>query len=137
MAPAVSSVPKKPVGRPEKEIDWAKVDKALEYGATGVQIAAYFGMHPETFYERIKQKYGMIFTNYAGLITPKGELDLLAKQHEQALKGNTQLLVMLGQERLGQGKKQEGLNGCTYTVHITDFSKQSDKKPSEDTPKAE
>ena len=97
----------KKMGRPEKPIDWDKVIKALEYGATGVQIASYFGVYPDTLYRQIELKFGLTFTAFAALHTPKGEFELLAKQHELAFKGNTQLLLRLGEERLGQGRKRD------------------------------
>jgi hypothetical protein len=116
MAVAVQTEKKHHFGRPEKPVDWERVIKALEYGATGVQIASWFSMYPDTFYDKVKEKFGLTFTAFAALHTPKGELDLLAKQHEQALKGNTQLLVMLGQERLGQGKNKDA------NTHITQLN---------------
>lgn len=106
----------KKMGRPEKPIDWDKVIKACEYGANAAQIAAYFGVYPDTLLRQIQIKYGLTFTAFAALHTPKGEFELLAKQHEVAFKGNTQMLLRLGEERLGQGKNK-GEN-----THITQLN---------------
>ncbi len=96
----------RPTGRPEKTIDWELVDKFLEAGCNGIQISSHFSMHPNTFYDRVSEKYNMSFTEYAGLNSPKGEAHLLLSQHQKSLnsqsKGNAQMLIWLGKVRLGQ-----------------------------------
>ena len=93
-------------GRPEKIIDWELVDKFLEAGCNGIQIASHFGMHHQTFYDRVYEKHKMNFTDYAGRTTPRGEAHLLLSQHQKSLngqaKGNAQMLIWLGKVRLGQ-----------------------------------
>lgn len=103
-------------GRPEKPIDWNIVEEALRGGCTGTEIAAWFNIHHDNFYRRVREEYGIDFTSFASSITPAGDMQLRMTQYRQALKGNTQLLLMLGEERLGQGKNK-GEN-----THITQLN---------------
>ena len=93
-------------GRPPKPIDWELVDQLLEAGCDGVEVAAEFDMHPQTFYDRVRKEYGMIFTEYAGTKHSKGKGALRLEQHKKAFnyktKGSTQMLIWLGKVRLGQ-----------------------------------
>jgi hypothetical protein len=104
--------PKKAAHRPYKPIDWKLVDKYLKAGCNGIQIAAKFNMHCDTFYQRVEIEKKVGFTEYSSSKKSDGEADLLLQQFEDALgiaenKGNTQLLLRLGEERLGQGKKSD------------------------------
>lgn len=96
----------RPTGRPEKPIDWDLVDKFLEAGCNGIQIASHFKMHYNTFYDRVNEKYHMTFSEYAAQNAPTGEAHLLLSQHQKALngqsKGNAQMLIWMGKVRLGQ-----------------------------------
>lgn len=118
---------KKATGRPPKEIDWKKVDLYIKAGCTGLEIAAEFDMHHATFYEKVKEKYGIHFTALASQLSPAGELNIRVKQYLLALQGNVKLLQILGQERLGQNKVKDE-NSHTYTVNITDFSSMKAKE---------
>jgi hypothetical protein len=95
-------------GRPEKPIDWERVDKLLMSGCTGMEIAAQFDMHHSTFYRRVEERYGMIFTNYAGEVKQKGDALLREAQYDKAVneKDNT-MLVWLGKTRLGQKEAKD------------------------------
>lgn len=95
------------MSRPEKPIDWAKVDQLLMAGCKGTQIAPHFDMHPETFYDRVKEKHGVGFTEYCALKKDHGDSLLHAKQFEKALKGDNTMLVWLGKNRMGQKDREE------------------------------
>ncbi len=88
--------------RPEKPIDWDKVDNLLMAGCKGTEICPHFDMHPNTFYDRVAEKYKMSFTEYSTQKRSKGDSLLLAKQFEKAIKGDNTLLIWLGKTRLGQ-----------------------------------
>lgn len=95
-------------GRPLKTIDWDKADQLFVAGCTGSEVAAYFSIHPETFYERIKAEKGMGVTQYAGRLREKGDSLLRAAQFEEAIKKRDRgMLIWLGKNRLGQTDKQE------------------------------
>lgn len=89
-------------GRPEKNIDWEKVDKLLIAGCIGTEIAAQFDMHPHTFYDRVFAEKGMLFTDYQQEKRDKGNSLLRAKQFEKALEKDNTMLIWLGKQRLGQ-----------------------------------
>lgn len=97
-------------GRPEKPIDWEKVDYLIEAGCKCNEIAAYFHMHYDNFGDRVKKKYGKVFTEYAAEIRPKGEASLRVQQYEKALgltdKGDNTMLIWLGKQRLEQKEPQ-------------------------------
>lgn len=98
------------MSRPEKPIDWELVDKLLEAGSIGTEIAAYFSMHPNTFYDRVAEQYKMSFTEYSSLMNQRGEGLLRLAQFEKAIgktkKGDTQLLTFLGKVRLKQKENE-------------------------------
>lgn len=89
-------------GRPEKPIDWEKVDELLMAGCTGTEIAPHFDIHPVNFYPRFEKKFNMKFTEYCGLKRSHGDSLLRQKQFEKALAGDNTLLIWLGKNRLGQ-----------------------------------
>jgi hypothetical protein len=100
-----------PSHRPQIPIDWNLVDKFLEADCKGTEIAGHFGMHPDTFYERVKIEKGTGFTEYASSKKGRGDALLRAAQFAKAIgnntKGNTEMLKWLGIERLGQGKNEK------------------------------
>ncbi len=94
------------MSRPELKIDWQKVDELLGSGCLGTEIAGYFGMNPETFYDKVKKQYNVGFSEYMQEKRSKGDALLRHQQYCKAMgytkKGDTQLLIRLGQDRLGQ-----------------------------------
>jgi len=95
-------------GRPLKKIDWDEVDKLLMAGCNGVQVAAYFDMHPQTFYERVIRERSMSFTDYSTQKKEKGNSFLLATQYKLALEKDKTMLVWLGKQRLEQREEPKG-----------------------------
>lgn len=105
------------MARPEKPIDWKKVDDLLIAGCLGTEIAACFDMHPSTFYLKVEEKYKMGFTQYSSEKKSQGESILRAHQYAKALgltdKGDNTLLIWLGKTRLKQkehGSEDVSLN---------------------------
>jgi len=96
------------MSRPEKPIDWAKVDQLLMAGCLGTEIAAHFDMHQNTFYAKVEEKYKMSFTHYCSEKRCKGDSILRAKQIDKALAnhGDNTMLIWLGKQRLGQTETQ-------------------------------
>lgn len=90
------------MSRPAKEIDWKKVDDLLMAGCLGTEICPHFDMHPNTFYDRVVQKYGMSFTDYSTQKRSHGDSILRAVQYNEAVKGDKTLLIWLGKVRLEQ-----------------------------------
>lgn len=103
MIMVVPEVKKKTNGRYQIYIDWKRVDELLEAGCLGTEIAACFGMHPETFYDRVAKEKGVAFSDYSAQKKSSGDSLLREAQFKKAIKrlDNT-MLVWLGKQRLGQ-----------------------------------
>lgn len=90
------------MSRPEKVIDWSKVDKLLQAHCLGTEIAASFDMHPDSFYRRVEKEFGIGFTAYSSQKKRKGKNNLRLAQFKNALEGNTSMQIWLGKNWLGQ-----------------------------------
>lgn len=91
-----------PTGRPQIPIDWNVVDRYLEAGCTGTEIASIVGMHHDTFYDRVVLEKGVSFTAYQLEKRSKGDALIRSKQFSEAMKGDRSMLIWLGKNRLGQ-----------------------------------
>jgi hypothetical protein len=100
------------MGRNEIPIDWIVVDDFLMAGSPGTEIADFFGIHANTLYNRIQEKYNCGFSEYCQQKKSSGEAMLRKQQFHKALgltkDGDNTLLIWLGKQRLGQTEKQEG-----------------------------
>ena len=88
-------------------IDWKAVDRLLQAGCNGVQIAARFGIHPETLYDNCKRDHKSDFSAYAAQKREHGETLLHEQQFLLAMKGDKTMLIWLGKQRLGQREKAD------------------------------
>ena len=117
------------MSRPEKPINWEVVENLLVSGCLGTEIAAQFDMHPDTFYRRVEQQYGMGFTDYSSEKRCKGNAVLRAKQFEKAVKkGDNSMLIWLGKNRLGQKETQESVIPNQGALDITHELLEENKK---------
>jgi len=98
------------MARPEKEIDWEKVDYYLMAGCSGAEIASHFCLSPDTLYDRTCAKYGKNFSSYSHELRQKGDSLIRAKQFDKAIKGDNVMLVWLGKNRMGQKETHENTN---------------------------
>jgi hypothetical protein len=88
--------------RPLIPIDWKQVDEWLKRGSLGTHIAACLGISSDTLYDRCQQEHGIGFSEYSRQKKSVGDTNLLGKQYDEAMNGNTSLLIWLGKVRLGQ-----------------------------------
>lgn len=95
------------MARPEKPIDWAKVDQLLMAGCLGTEIAPHFDMCPDSFYNKVKEKYNLGFSEYSALKKQQGCSLIRYKQFQVAMEGDKTMLVWLGKNRLGQKETEE------------------------------
>ncbi|MGZ7043560.1 MAG: hypothetical protein ACXVHM_03120 [Methanobacterium sp.] len=95
------------MARPEKQIDWQRVDQLLEAGCHGTEICPHFDLTPERFYERVQERYGMNFSAYSQEKRQKGDSLLREKQFSKAVDGDNMMLIWLGKNRLGQRDREE------------------------------
>lgn len=110
------------MARPEKPIDWDRVDKLLQAGCFGTEVASHFDIHPSNFYDRVKDRYGMNFTDYSSSLRQKGESILREKQYDLALSGDRVMLIFLGKTRLNQ-IELERKSDSSISVTTIDYSK--------------
>lgn len=94
-------------GNQHQVVDWKKVDQYLEAGANGFQIAAKLEMHHDTLYNCCQRDHNVLWTEYAQSKKLGGDADLHWAQMASARRGNTQLLLKLGELRLGQAQVEE------------------------------
>ncbi len=95
------------MARPPKPINWAEVEKRMEIGQNGIEIASCLRLDVDTFYRRFKEEYGENFGGYAAKLPVCGPQNILFMQYIKAMKGNTKMLELLGREWLGQGKGED------------------------------
>lgn len=86
----------------DKLIDWERVDQLLSAGSPGSEVASYFGMHADTFYRHVEQKYKIKISAYAAGLKQKGDALLREAQYDKAISGDNTLLIWLGKCRLKQ-----------------------------------
>lgn len=102
------------MARPQKEINWEVVEKLIESGCNGIEIAGKFRIQKQTFYRRFEEKYQESFQNYHTDVSEAGIADLRSMLHAKALNnkapGNSNLLIFLARTRLGM-KEPELLGG--------------------------
>lgn len=107
------------MARPNKPIDWQRVEELLEANCHGTEIASIYGMHPNTFYDRVVQEYGMSFTEFSTRKKETGNAYLREAQYLKALDKDNTMLVWLGKNRLNQSDKSE-------VVYVSDELKKFD-----------
>jgi hypothetical protein len=113
------------VGRPEvviTEQDWKIINQSLMSGCDGASIARHFGMHPDTFYTKVVEKYGelyniSLFSDYSKAKRIEGDNLIRNKQFDRANSGSDTMLIWLGKQRLGQKEKVE--NDIHFSEPIT------------------
>lgn len=95
------------MGRPKKDINWELVEKRMEAGCSAKEIAGALHCNMDTFYDRFKEEYGSGFSDFYDKMYEGGNANLRFTQYMKALSGNTNMLTLLGRERLSQGQFQE------------------------------
>lgn len=103
--------------RPEKTIDWELVDEKIIHGCPGTEIAAYFGMHPNTFYLKVEEQYKTSFSDYWQQKHMEGNTCLRKWQWEKAKTGDNTMLIWLGKNRLKQSESPQELNVGQETIN--------------------
>src|SRR6187402_2767562 len=107
------------VGRPKADINWKRANELLEAGCSGAEVAAVFGLNPQTIYERCLTDHGIIFTEYSAQFYSKGDSQIREMQHKKAKEGDNTMLVWLGKNRLKQRDKEEEKPANTqYTIKV-------------------
>ena len=99
------------LGRPEKLLDWNRVDALLRAGCHGTEVAARFDMDPKTFYRKVEEEFKITFTEYSAQKKADGDANIREIQYLRAIgevdKGDNTMLVWLGKNRLSQKESSE------------------------------
>jgi len=94
------------MARPKINIDWDYVDKQLRYHCKGTEIAAKFGIHPNTFYRLCEDHYKISYSECLEQKREEGNDLLRSAQFENAIEGNVSMQIWLGKQYLKQLDKQ-------------------------------
>ena len=94
-------------GRKKLKIDWKQVEKFLMQGCSGVEIAAYLEIHPQTLYDNCVKVIDKTWADYSYEKRKKGNVLLFGAQYKKALEGDNTQLIWLGKYRLSQTDKIE------------------------------
>jgi len=94
--------PAKKNGRPKKEIDFTMVEELCKIQCTGEEISAVLKVNYDTLNARIKEEYGLSFSDYYKRESAGGKTSLRRVQFKSALGGNVTMLIWLGKNYLGQ-----------------------------------
>lgn len=84
------------------EIDQTQFEKLCEIQCTCFEIAGWFRCSVDTIERWCKQKYNKRFAEIYEEKRQIGRISLRRVQFQEALKGNTTLLIWLGKQYLGQ-----------------------------------
>lgn len=104
----------KSVGRPQIEINWDKLDAALQFGARMLDCCGLLDTTENTINKYIMQKHGVTFSEYRELKMSTMRTKLLQKQFDVAMSGNVVMLIWLGKQHLHQVDKVEtGISNAT------------------------
>lgn len=94
-------------GPKPKEINWDKLDAALQFGARLLDCRGLLDLDEETIRKAIKEKHDLNFGDYRELRMSTMRTKLLQKQFDVAMQGNVAMLIWLGKQHLDQKDKQE------------------------------
>lgn len=98
------------MARPRKELEdikfdgWDQLDSLIVF-ASEVYCAEKLGMNVDTLADRIKNKYGLSFSEYKKKRQEPLRINLFKKQYEVAMQGNVSMLIWLGKQYLSQSDK--------------------------------
>ncbi len=105
-------------------IDWDVVDKMLEAGCLGSEIAGELGFSRHTLYDRCVAEKKILFSDYSFDKKNKGDGRLRISQYKKALKGDNTMMVWLGKNRIGQKDNPETIEGFSGKLNeVLDFIK--------------
>lgn len=105
------------MGRTPKEINWDIVQKKVEAGCSAKEIYECL-VDSDTFYRRFKDHFGENFADYSARMRSAGPGNIRFTQYMKALAGNTNMLMLLGREWLGQGKEPEKVSPFEDSIAI-------------------
>jgi AraC-like DNA-binding protein len=108
------------VPNPKIDISFDKLDALAQFKITIEFAADYLGVSRDTLLRRINEKYGMTFSEYCSLRRQRTATKLQQKAIEQAIRGNTALMIFCLKNMAGWADKMEqdvNHNGNAITLN--------------------
>jgi len=111
------------MARPSKDLEnmefdgWDQLD-AMIIWASQEYCCEKLGVNTDTLTKKIKERYGLSFSEYKSKRQEPMRINLLKKQYDVAMSGNVSMLIWLGKQHLGQSDKQDTtakVEGMTVT----------------------
>lgn len=102
-----SELPPPKMGRPSFEVDKEQFEKLCQIQATIREMAGWFRCCDDTLERWAKKTYGKTLAAVRDDIGAQGKISLRRTMFQNALKGNTQLLVFLAKNELGMSDSRE------------------------------
>jgi len=103
-------------GRPPKPIDYTKLDAMCAIHCTGEECASVLGVSYEHLNNQLKKDGNFGFLEYFKEKGANGKMSLRRKQYDQAMSGNSTMLIWLGKQWLGQSDKVEEKSEVTSRI---------------------
>ena len=97
-------------GAKPKKIDYSKLDAMCAIHCTGEECAAILNIDYDTLNAALKRDGNVNFSEYFKLKGANGKMSLRRKQYDQAMSGNSTMLIWLGKQWLGQAEKVDDKN---------------------------
>ena len=118
------------MGRPRIDIDWSEFDKLCAIQCTLMEIASWFDCSEDTIELRVKDTYGVTFTERFKQKAGKGKISLRRIQWKMAEKNPT-MALWLGKQYLNQKDRQETIFGAADSIRKVSmsYSLDSEEKP--------
>jgi len=82
--------------------DWDKIELYMKAGATQISIARAMGCTVGALRKQIEERYDAPHAEVFDKFNETGAILIRVKQFQQAMEGNTQMLLWLGKVRLAQ-----------------------------------
>ena len=95
------------MGRPKKEINWDQVNKMLAMGLQKKHIIFFFGISEDTLDYRLRDDFGMTFTEYKREQRLGGDIQLVNVAWDRAVSKSDTLLKLFLEDRLDMKSKTE------------------------------
>lgn len=121
------------MARPRLELEDMEFDgwdqlEALAVWGSAEFCAQKLGLSADSLDRRLKERYGHGFAEYKHKIQEPLRINLMKKQYDVAMSGNTAMLIWLGKQYLKQKDKQENevLIGDSSGVHISIIKDEQD-----------
>lgn len=109
---------KKKTGRPKKEFDFNLFENLCSIHCTSEEIAGIFKINNDTLVARLKEHYGMGFSECFKRFSATGKASLRRTQFKLAEK-NAAMCIWLGKQFLGQ-REPESNNNPNSNIDIPD-----------------